>query len=68
VASNGNRLPDSIDDGEILIDNAGNRRKLGRSIGVQGYGEVYLASSKTDELVGSDAHQLLPKNGEIRYD
>jgi hypothetical protein len=55
VASNGNRLPDSIRDGEILIDNAENRWKLGRSIGVQGY-EVYLASSKRDEPVGSDAH------------
>jgi vaccinia related kinase len=66
LASNGN---DSIGDGEILIDNAENRWKLGRSIGVQGYGEVYLASSKTDEPVGSDAEHIvkveLHKNGSL---
>jgi vaccinia related kinase len=56
VTSNGN---DSIGDREISIDNAENRWKLGRSIGVQGYGEVYLASSKTDEPVGSDAQHIV---------
>ncbi|PNF16481.1 Serine/threonine-protein kinase VRK1 [Cryptotermes secundus] len=59
VASHGNRLPNSICDGEILIDNAENRWKLGRSIGVQGSAEVYLASSKTDEPVGSDAQHIV---------
>jgi vaccinia related kinase len=56
VSSNGN---DSIGDGDILIDNAQNRWKLGRSIGVQDCSEVYLASSKTDEPVGSDAQHIV---------
>jgi hypothetical protein len=42
-----------------LIDIAENRWKAGRSIGVLGDRKVYLASSKTDEPVGSDAQHIV---------
>jgi len=42
VASNGNKLPDPIREGEILTDITKNQWKLGRSIGVGGFGEIYL--------------------------
>lgn len=42
VASNGNRLPDPIREGEILVDITKNQWKLGRSVGVGGFGEIYL--------------------------
>lgn len=42
LASNGNRLPDPIREGEVLTDITENQWKLGRSIGVGGFGEIYL--------------------------
>jgi hypothetical protein len=42
VASNGNRLPDPIREGEVLVDITKSHWKLGRSIGVGGFGEIYL--------------------------
>lgn len=42
VASNGNRLPDPIREGEIFVDITKNQWKLGRSVGVGGFGEIYL--------------------------
>jgi vaccinia related kinase len=42
VASNGNRLPDPIREGEILVDITKNQWKLGKSVGVGGFGEIYL--------------------------
>jgi vaccinia related kinase len=54
VAANG-----SIFEGEILIDGTKNQWKLGKSIGVGGFGEVYLASSNTYEPVGSDAQHAI---------
>jgi vaccinia related kinase len=50
---------DSLFEREILIDIAENRWSLGRSMGVQGLGAVYLASNKTDEPVGSDAQHVV---------
>jgi hypothetical protein len=57
VASNGNKLPDPIREGEILTDITKNQWKLGRSIGVGGFGEIYLGklalrtNTFTDEAV-----------------
>jgi vaccinia related kinase len=69
VASDSNRVPESIREGEILIDIAENRWKLGSSIGVRGLGEVFLASNKTYEPVGSDAPHIVKvephKNGSL---
>jgi vaccinia related kinase len=59
VASNGNRLPDTICEGEVLIGITTNQWKLGRSIGTGGFGEVYLASSNGYEPVGSDAQHVV---------
>ncbi|PNF16722.1 hypothetical protein B7P43_G00858 [Cryptotermes secundus] len=59
MTSNSNILFDSIREGEILIDIAENRWKLGSSIGVRGSGEVYLASSRTAEPVSSDAQHIV---------
>jgi vaccinia related kinase len=42
VAANGNRLPDPIREGELLTDITKNQWKLGRSVGVGGFGEIYL--------------------------
>jgi hypothetical protein len=47
VAPNGNRLPDPIREGEILVDITKNQWKLGRSIGVGGFGEIYLGKLMT---------------------
>ncbi|PNF39204.1 hypothetical protein B7P43_G01303 [Cryptotermes secundus] len=69
VASNGNRLPDPIREGEILVDIAKNQWKLGSSVGVGGFGEIYLASSNTYKPVGSDAQHVVKvephKNGPL---
>jgi hypothetical protein len=42
VAPNGNKLPAPIREGEVLTDITKNQWKLGRSIGVGGFGEIYL--------------------------
>ncbi|XP_069674134.1 serine/threonine-protein kinase VRK1-like isoform X2 [Periplaneta americana] len=69
VASNGNRLPDPIREGEVLTDITKNQWKLGRSIGIGGFGEIYLASSNTYKPVGSDAQHVIKvephKNGPL---
>ena len=69
LAANGNVLPDPISEGEILIDIARNQWKLGRSLGIGGFGEVYLASSNAYEPVGSDADHVVKvephKNGTL---
>jgi vaccinia related kinase len=54
VASNGNRLPDPIREGEILVDIAKNQWRLGRSIGVGGFGEIYLGKLTTKFSVEVD--------------
>jgi vaccinia related kinase len=69
IASNGYILPDPICEGEVLIDIAANQWKLGRSVGIGGFGEVYLASSNAYEPVGSDAQHVVKvephKNGPL---
>jgi hypothetical protein len=42
VAPNGNKLPDPIREGEVLTDITKNQWRLGRSIGIGGFGEIYL--------------------------
>lgn len=41
-APNGYRLPDPIREGEILTDVTKKQWRLGRSIGLGGFGEIYL--------------------------
>jgi vaccinia related kinase len=59
VTSDVNRVPDYLFEGDMLIDIAENRWRLGRPMGVRGFGEVYLASNKTDRPVGSDAQHVV---------
>lgn len=42
IAPNGVRLPDQIQEGELLTDSALNTWRLGHSIGLGGFGEIYL--------------------------
>lgn len=44
VAANGHKLPDPIPLGEILADVAKKQWRLGKSVGVGGFGEIYIAS------------------------
>jgi len=44
-APNGYRLPDRIKEGEILTDMTQKQWRLGRAIGVGGFGEIYLGKS-----------------------
>ncbi|XP_047116541.1 serine/threonine-protein kinase VRK1-like [Schistocerca piceifrons] len=69
IASNGNKLPDPIREGEILTDVLGKRWRLGRSIGVGGFGEIYLASHEIGRAVGTDVEHVVKvephKNGPL---
>lgn len=42
IASNGNRLPDPLPCGSVLTDVMQRKWKLGKSIGIGGFGEIYL--------------------------
>lgn len=47
IAPNGNKLPNPIKEGEVFTDITGSRWKLGRSVGVGGFGEIYLGKYNT---------------------
>lgn len=68
-ASNGVRLPDPIREGELLTDIAKKTWRLGRSVGLGGFGEIYLASDDTRKPVGQDAKYVIKvephKNGPL---
>lgn len=44
IAVNGERLPDPIPEGELFKDTAQNVWRLGHSIGLGGFGEIYLGT------------------------
>lgn len=44
IAVNGERLPDPIPEGELFKDTAQNVWRLGHSIGLGGFGEIYLGN------------------------
>lgn len=68
-APNGFRLPDPIREGEILTDVTKKQWKLGRSIGLGGFGEIYLASDDIKKPVGQDSQYVIKvephKNGPL---
>jgi len=67
--SNGFKLPDPIPEGEVLTDMTKQKWKLGKSIGVGGFGEVYVASSNVKGKVGKGAKYCIKvephKNGPL---
>jgi len=55
MSPNGVRLPDPISEGELLTDITLKTWRLGRSIGLGGFGEIYLASDDLYAPVRDDA-------------
>ncbi|KAK3915878.1 Serine/threonine-protein kinase VRK1 [Frankliniella fusca] len=68
-APNGYRLPDPIREGEIFTDVTKKQWRLGRSIGLGGFGEIYLASDEIKKPVGVDSKHVIKvephKNGPL---
>lgn len=59
VAANGFKLPDPIAPGVIITDVVKKRWKIGHSIGVGGFGEIYLASDDVDKPVSNSADYVI---------
>lgn len=59
IAANGHRLPDPLPKGEILTDVMKCKWKLGKSIGLGGFGEIYLASDDITKQPGADAEYVV---------
>jgi len=66
IAANGFRLPDPIAPGEILTDMTDKQWRIGKSIGVGGFGEIYLASddigTSTDSINADYCVKVEPHN------
>ncbi|GIX77820.1 hypothetical protein CEXT_208391 [Caerostris extrusa] len=58
-APNGNRLPDPLPNGAILTDVIKRQWRLGKSIGLGGFGEIYLASDDIKKKPGLDAKYVI---------
>ena len=58
-AANGYRLPDPIPDGEIFKDGK-KQWRIGKSIGVGGFGEIYLCSDNINsKVIEADATHVM---------
>lgn len=68
-AANGNRLPDPLPYGLILTDVTKNKWRLGRAVGLGGFGEIYLVSNGIRKILGSDGNYVVKiephKNGPL---
>ena len=53
------KLPETIREGEILKDIQKRSWRIGKSIGVGGFGEIYAASDDVDRPVGPDAAYVI---------
>ncbi|CAG7836036.1 unnamed protein product [Allacma fusca] len=51
--------PEPIASGEVLTDICGKRWKIGKSVGVGGFGEIYLASDETGRAVTDKANYVI---------
>uniref|UniRef100_A0A1B6CHP2 non-specific serine/threonine protein kinase n=1 Tax=Clastoptera arizonana TaxID=38151 RepID=A0A1B6CHP2_9HEMI len=69
IAANGLPLPNPIREGEFLTDLSKKTWKLGRSIGLGGFGEIYLASDDLNRPVSQNAKYVIKvephKNGPL---
>ena len=54
-AANGYKLPDPLPEGLVITAINKKQFRLGKSIGVGGFGEIYLASDDVSRAVGDDA-------------
>lgn len=54
-AANGYKLPDHIPEGTIVTGTNKKQFRLGKSIGLGGFGEIYLVSEDISRAVGDDA-------------
>lgn len=54
-AANGHRLPDPLPAGEILTDLCRKQWRLGKAVGLGGFGEIYLASDVVSKPVDANA-------------
>lgn len=59
VAANGFKLPDPITPGVVVTDIVKNQWKIGHSIGVGGFGEIYLASNDVTSPVTDSANYVI---------
>ncbi|XP_063605726.1 serine/threonine-protein kinase VRK1-like isoform X1 [Penaeus indicus] len=59
VAANGFKLPDPIAPGVVVTDIAKKNWRIGNSIGVGGFGEIYLASNEIDRPVDDSADYVI---------
>lgn len=55
IAANGHKLPDPIPPDEILVDVTKKQWRLGKSIGVGGFGEIYIASDDVSKPASANA-------------
>jgi len=58
-ASSVHKLPETICEGEILRDIQKRQWRIGKSIGVGGFGEIYAASDVIDKPVNSEARYVV---------
>ncbi|XP_073986683.1 serine/threonine-protein kinase VRK1-like isoform X2 [Rhodnius prolixus] len=57
--STNDRVPDLIKEGEILCDVTKRKWRLGKSIGMGAFGDIYLASDDISRHVGPDARYVI---------
>lgn len=59
VAANGHRLPDPLPAGEVLTDLFRKQWRLGKAVGLGGFGEIYLASDEVSKPVDANAPYVI---------
>ncbi|XP_049266965.1 serine/threonine-protein kinase VRK1 isoform X1 [Rhipicephalus sanguineus] len=59
VAANGHRLPDPLPAGEVLTDLFRKQWRLGKAVGLGGFGEIYLASDEVSKPVDANAAYVI---------
>jgi len=59
VAANGFKLPDPIEAGVVVTDIAKKSWRVGKSIGVGGFGEIYLVSDELNREVDDTANYVI---------
>lgn len=58
---NGYEMPKAVKPGLVLIDSHKKQWKIGKSIGVGGFGEIYSACDATSNIKSLDAYPFVVK-------